>query len=62
MKRELVTREELEAAARRQGLEGLHEVQTCRLAQKDAAWDEIVGEHLMRLVDSMVATKQAKRR
>lgn len=29
--RELITREELEAAARRQGLEGLHEVQTCRL-------------------------------
>lgn len=29
--RELITREELEAAARRQGLEGLHQVQTYRL-------------------------------
>jgi uncharacterized membrane protein YcaP (DUF421 family) len=31
LKRELITRAELEAAARRQGLEGLHEVSTCRL-------------------------------
>ena len=31
LRRELITRAELEAAARRQGLEGLHEVQTCRL-------------------------------
>ncbi|HEX9483579.1 MAG TPA: YetF domain-containing protein [Gemmatimonadaceae bacterium] len=31
LKRELITRAELEAAARRQGLEGLHEVETCRL-------------------------------
>ena len=31
LRRELITREELEAAARRQGIEGLHEVQTCRL-------------------------------
>ena len=31
LSRELITREELEAAARRQGIEGLHEVQTCRL-------------------------------
>jgi uncharacterized membrane protein YcaP (DUF421 family) len=29
--RELITRGELEAAARRQGLDGLHEVETCRL-------------------------------
>ena len=31
LRRELITRAELEAAARRQGLEGLHEVETCRL-------------------------------
>jgi uncharacterized membrane protein YcaP (DUF421 family) len=31
LKRELITREELEAAARRQGLEGLHHVDSCRL-------------------------------
>jgi uncharacterized membrane protein YcaP (DUF421 family) len=31
LKRELITRAELEAAARRQGIEGLHQVQTCRL-------------------------------
>ena len=31
LKRELITRAELEAAARRQGLDGLHEVETCRL-------------------------------
>jgi uncharacterized membrane protein YcaP (DUF421 family) len=31
MKRELITRSELEAAARRQGIEGLHQVETCRL-------------------------------
>ena len=31
LSRELITPEELESAARRQGLEGLHQVQTCRL-------------------------------
>jgi uncharacterized membrane protein YcaP (DUF421 family) len=31
LKRELITREELEAAARRQGIESLHHVETCRL-------------------------------
>jgi uncharacterized membrane protein YcaP (DUF421 family) len=31
LKRELITREELESAARKQGLDGLHEVETCRL-------------------------------
>ena len=31
LKRELITHAELEAAARRQGMEGLHQVQTCRL-------------------------------
>ena len=31
LKRELITPEELEAAARRQGIEGLHRVETCRL-------------------------------
>lgn len=31
LKRELITRGELEAAARRQGIDGLHQVQTCRL-------------------------------
>ena len=31
LSRELITRAELESAARRQGLEGLHQVQTCRL-------------------------------
>lgn len=31
LQRELITKEELEAAARRQGLEGLHHVETCRL-------------------------------
>jgi uncharacterized membrane protein YcaP (DUF421 family) len=31
LKRELITRAELESAARRQGLEGLHVVETCRL-------------------------------
>lgn len=31
LRRELITREELEAAARRQGLEGLSHVETCRL-------------------------------
>jgi uncharacterized membrane protein YcaP (DUF421 family) len=31
LKRELITQAELEAAARRQGIEGLHQVQTCRL-------------------------------
>jgi len=31
LKRELITPEELEAAARRQGIEGLHNVATCRL-------------------------------
>lgn len=31
LKRELITPEELEAAARRQGIEGLHRVESCRL-------------------------------
>jgi uncharacterized membrane protein YcaP (DUF421 family) len=31
LKRELITPAELEAAARRQGIEGLHQVRTCRL-------------------------------
>lgn len=31
LKRELITREELEAAARKQGFDGLHHVETCRL-------------------------------
>jgi uncharacterized membrane protein YcaP (DUF421 family) len=31
LKRELITHAELEAAARRQGIDGLHQVQTCRL-------------------------------
>jgi uncharacterized membrane protein YcaP (DUF421 family) len=31
LQRELITKEELEAAARRQGLEGLEHVETCRL-------------------------------
>ena len=31
LKRELITPEELEAAARRQGIDGLHNVETCRL-------------------------------
>jgi uncharacterized membrane protein YcaP (DUF421 family) len=31
LKRELITPEELESAARRQGIEGLHNVETCRL-------------------------------
>lgn len=31
LKRELITQAELEAAARRQGIEGLHQVETCRL-------------------------------
>ncbi|MDQ2668198.1 MAG: DUF421 domain-containing protein, partial [Gemmatimonadota bacterium] len=31
MKRELITHGELEAAARRQGIEGLDQVETCRL-------------------------------
>ena len=31
LKRELITRAELESAARRQGIEGLHQVETCRL-------------------------------
>lgn len=31
LKRELITPEELEAAARRQGIDGLHHVETCRL-------------------------------
>lgn len=31
LKRELITPEELEAAARRQGIDGLHRVDTCRL-------------------------------
>ncbi len=31
LERELITMSELEAAARRQGIEGLHQVQTCRL-------------------------------
>ena len=31
LKRELITRGELEAAARRQGIDGLHQVETCRL-------------------------------
>src|SRR5258708_39710517 len=36
LKRELITRAELEAAARRQGLDGLHEVETCRLEVRGA--------------------------
>jgi uncharacterized membrane protein YcaP (DUF421 family) len=31
LERELITKEELESAARRQGIEGLHQVETCRL-------------------------------
>ena len=31
LKRELITRDELESAARKQGIEGLHHVETCRL-------------------------------
>ena len=31
LSRELITQDELESAARRQGIEGLHQVQTCRL-------------------------------
>ena len=31
LKKELITHEELEAAARRQGIDGLHKVESCRL-------------------------------
>lgn len=36
LKRELITPEELAAAARKQGIDGLHKVETCRLEQGGA--------------------------
>lgn len=66
MRRELITRAELEAAARRQGLDGLHAVRTCRLevggaltfVQKTPTVEDSKHVQLMQRLDELAATQQ----
>lgn len=66
MRRELITRAELEAAARRQGLEGLHAVRTCRLEvggaltfiQKTPTVEDTKHAEMVRRLDELAATQQ----
>jgi uncharacterized membrane protein YcaP (DUF421 family) len=61
LERELITKEELEAAARRQGLEGLEHVETCRLevggalsfVQKLPTDDEVRHRALLERLDAL---------
>ena len=61
LKKELITQEELEAAARRQGIEGLHKVETCRLeiggaltfVPKEPTDDEKRHEEIVRHLESL---------
>ena len=65
LQRELITKEELEAAARRQGLEGLHHVETCRLevggaltfVQKLPTDDEVRHRALLKRLDALAAAQ-----
>ena len=64
LRRELITRAELEAAARRQGLEGLHVVQSCRLevggaltfVQRTPNDEERRHAELLRRLDALAAS------
>lgn len=66
MKRELITRAELEAAARRQGIEGLHAVQTCRLevggaltfVQKTPSGEEQRHGEVLRRLDELAESQR----
>jgi uncharacterized membrane protein YcaP (DUF421 family) len=61
LKKELITQEELEAAARRQGIEGLHKVETCRLeiggaltfVPKEPTDDEKRHDEIVRHLESL---------
>lgn len=65
LQRELITKEELEAAARRQGLEGLQHVETCRLevggaltfVQKLPTDDEVRHRALLKRIDALRETQ-----
>jgi uncharacterized membrane protein YcaP (DUF421 family) len=65
LQRELITREELEAAARRQGLEGLQHVETCRLevggaltfVQKLPTDDEVRHRAVLVRLDALARTQ-----
>jgi uncharacterized membrane protein YcaP (DUF421 family) len=65
LKRELITRAELESAARRQGLEGLHVVETCRLevggaltfVQKLPSDEVRRHEQLLQRIDALTASQ-----
>jgi uncharacterized membrane protein YcaP (DUF421 family) len=67
MRRELITRAELEAAARRQGLEGLHAVRTCRLevggaltfVQKTPTVDDAKHGDLLRRLDELAVAQRS---
>jgi uncharacterized membrane protein YcaP (DUF421 family) len=67
LKRELITPEELEAAARRQGIEGLAKVDSCRLevggaltfVPKAPTEDERRHRDLMRRLDAIVHAQEA---
>jgi uncharacterized membrane protein YcaP (DUF421 family) len=65
LERELITRGELEAAARRQGIDGLHEVESCRLeiggaltfVPKVPTEDETRHQELLRRLDALGQTQ-----
>lgn len=67
LKRELITTSELEAAARRQGIDGLHQVESCRLEVGGALTfvprvpteDERRHEELMRYLSALREGQQA---
>jgi uncharacterized membrane protein YcaP (DUF421 family) len=67
LKRELITRAELEAAARRQGLEGLHAVESCRLeiggaltfVPKAPTEEESRHRELLRRLDALAAAQES---
>jgi uncharacterized membrane protein YcaP (DUF421 family) len=66
LKRELITSAELEVAARRQGIEGLHLVESCRLevggaltfVQKTPTLDETRHAELLRRLDSLATAQE----
>jgi uncharacterized membrane protein YcaP (DUF421 family) len=65
LRRELITRAELEAAARRQGLEGLHAVRSCRLevggaltfVQKTPTVEDTKHAMVMQRLDELAAAQ-----
>jgi uncharacterized membrane protein YcaP (DUF421 family) len=67
LRRELITHGELEAAARRQGIEGLHQVESCRLevggtltfVPKVPTEDEIRHRELVERLDALARAQQA---